>query len=165
MIVMLASFITTFFMSTFEQPSSYYSIFYISPYEVAQDLVAAALRVIRDGDASILDDGMTPSTSTSRLTPKGSQSKPGLVKRFIRRFVLGLPLVGAGSLVQMLISFQFLAPIQMLARYRGRRNRRDSSSRDMAALIVVGLLILGAARYTSIMFKFSEFTFSRQGSI
>lgn len=150
-IVMLASYITTYFMAAFEEPSSYYSysFFYISPIQVFQDLVTAAFRVLRDGDvAGILDDvSFTSPTRTSNSTPPTRPKQtPGLIMRFIRRFVLGLPLVGAGSLVHLLLSVQMLAPVQWLARYRGQRNRRDNS-RDIAALIVIGLLVVGAARY------------------
>lgn len=149
-IVMLASYITTYFMAAFEEPSSYYSysFFYISPIQVFQDLVTAAFRVLRDGDvAGILDDvSFTSPTRTSNSTPPTRPKQtPGLIMRFIRRFVLGLPLVGAGSLVHLLLSVQMLAPVQWLARYRGQRNRRDNS-RDIAALIVIGLLVVGAAR-------------------
>lgn len=150
-IVMLASYITTYFMAAFEEPSSYYSysFFYISPIQVFQDLVTAAFRVLRDGDvAGIFDDtAFTSPTRTGDSTPPSSKQTPGLIMWFIRRFVLGLPLVGAGSLVHLLLSVQMLAPVQWLARYRGQRNRRNDSSRDIAALIVIGLLVVGAARY------------------
>jgi len=150
MIVMVASYLTTYFMGAFEEPSSrhYYSFFYISPLEVAQDLVTAALRVIRDGDSSFLSEGSSqPDFSQGPQIYKmpKAQNTSGIIRRFVRRFLLGLPLVGAGSLVHMLLSIQFLAPVQWIARYRGSRSRRNNS-RDMAALFVVGLLIIGAAR-------------------
>jgi len=160
MIVMLASYITTYFMAAFEEPSNYYaySFFYISPIQVFQDLVTAAFRVLRDGDvAGILGDTVfTSPTRTSNSTPPTSKQKPGLVMRFIRRFVLGLPLVGAGSLVHLLLSVQMLAPVQWLARYRGQRNRRNNSSRDIAALIVIGLLAVGAARALIKVYQFTQ---------
>ncbi|KAF9015083.1 hypothetical protein BDQ17DRAFT_1340459 [Cyathus striatus] len=148
LVVMLASYITTYFMSWFEEPSlRYYSGFYISPLEVAQDLVTAAFRVLRDGDMSdILDeDKISFPASTSIPFHPTPRPVPGIIKRFIRRFIIGLPLVGAGSLVHMLLSLQFLGPIQWIARYRGSRNRRNNN-RDAAALIVVGLILLGALR-------------------
>lgn len=149
-IVMLASYITTYFMAAFEEPSNYYSysFFYISPIQVFQDLVTAAFRVLRDGDVvGIFDDtAFTSPTRASDSTLPRSKQTPGLIMWFIRRFVLGLPLVGAGSLVHLLLSVQMLAPVQWLARYRGQRNRRNDSSRDIAALIVIGLLVVGAAR-------------------
>ncbi|KAJ3572518.1 hypothetical protein NP233_g3027 [Leucocoprinus birnbaumii] len=153
-IVMLASYITTYFMSAFEEPtsSSYYSswFFYVSPLEVAQDLVVAALRILKEGGIDGIFDDNIP---TSRNGPRSRRSErllrpdpnPGFIKRFIKRFLLGLPLVGAGSLVHMLLSVGYLLPVQWLARYRGNRNRRDNS-RDLAALIVVALLAVGALR-------------------
>ncbi|KAF8905502.1 hypothetical protein CPB84DRAFT_1676517 [Gymnopilus junonius] len=142
-IVMMASFITTFFMSAFEHPTYYYWYSRWSPLDVAQDLVTATLRVLRDGD--ILED----SSSTVRSGPAQPLvpgPPPSLVKRFSRRFLLGLPLIGAGSLVHMLLTVPYLGPIQWIARYRGGRSRRNSNTQDIAALIVVGLLIIGALR-------------------
>ncbi len=153
-IVMLASYITTYFMSAFEQPttSSYYSwsFFYVSPFEVAQDLVVAALRILREGGIDGLDVAI-PSPSTTTLGRQAGHSprlpsNPGSIKRFIKRFLLGLPLIGAGSLVHLLLSVGFLVPVQWLARYRGNRNRREGS-RDLAALVVVALLVVGALRF------------------
>ncbi|KAF9455110.1 hypothetical protein P691DRAFT_716330 [Macrolepiota fuliginosa MF-IS2] len=153
LIVMLASYVTTYFMAAFEEPttSSYFSsVFFVSPLEVAQDLVVAALRILKEGSIDgLLDDTITP-TATSGSgrrpgRPLRPPSNPGFVRRFIKRFLLGLPLVGAGSLVHMLLSVGYLVPVQWLARYRGNRNRRDNS-RDLAALIVVALLVMGTLR-------------------
>jgi hypothetical protein len=143
---MMASYITTFFISAFETPS-YYHPFYYSPFQVAQDLVTAAFRVMKDGDmASILEDNIRPRSTTS--TPGAPLvPKPSFIIRFIQRFIIGLPLVGAGSLVHLLLSVQYLAPVQWLARYRGSRSRRNDSSRDIAALIVISLLVVGTLRY------------------
>ena len=148
LLVMIASYITTFFISAFETPSYYYHPLYSSPLEVAQDLVTAAFRVMRDGDmASILEDNIRPSTKITPKAPLVPKPRPGFIIRFIQRFIIGLPLVGAGSLVHLLLSVQFLAPVQWLARYRGSRSRRNNGSRDVAALIVVSLLVVGALRY------------------
>ena len=151
-IVMLASYVTTYFISWFEEPSyydhswSYFRI--ISPFEVATDLISAAFRVLRDGDvAGILEDDIFPTDRPRRPTGNlrfDPASQPGFVVRFIRRFLLGLPLVGAASLVQLLLSAQLLAPVQWLARYRASR-RRDNN-RDVAALIVIALIVVGALR-------------------
>ena len=143
---MTASYITTFFISAFEEPS-YYHPFYSNPFEVAQDLVTAAFRVMKDGNlAGIIEDNIRQSPSRPKA-PVASRPKPGFIIRFIQRFIIGLPLVGAGSLVHLLLSVQFLAPVQWLARYRGSRSRRNSGSRDIAALIVISLLVVGALRY------------------
>jgi hypothetical protein len=159
-IVMLASLVTTYLVSYFEEPSSdsyytwsYFGYQFVSPIDVARDLITAAFRVLKDGDiAGILDEGVFPSetgyshrqNSRGASAPFEPSSRPGVVMRFIRRFLLGLPLVGAVSVVHLLLSFQFLAPVQWLARYRGSR-RRDGT-RDVAALIVVALILVGAVR-------------------
>ena len=144
----MASFVTTFFMPAFEQPTYYYWYSRWSPLDVAQDLVTATLRVLKDGN--ILEDP-SYTVRTARNQPLTPVSPPGLIKRFIHRFLLGLPLVGAGSLVHMLLTVPYLGPIQWIARYRGGRSRRNNNSRDIAALIVVGLLIIGALRYLSLI--------------
>jgi hypothetical protein len=136
-------------MSAFEEPTTYYYSFYISPFEVAQDLVRAAFRILKDeigGDELFSKVQMPVGSNTAGPSslPKPRPS-PGLIKSFIRRFIFGLPIVGAGSLVHMLLSFGFLGPVHWLARFRGNR-RRDSNSRDIAAVIIVVLLVVGAAR-------------------
>jgi len=159
LLVMIASYITTFFISVFEAPS-YYHPFYSGPFEVAQDLVTAAFRVMKDGDmASILEDNIRQPSTTS--TPTGApivpRPRPGIIIRFIQRFIIGLPLVGAGSLVHLLLSVQYLAPVQWLARYRGSRSRRNDGSRDIAALIVISLLVVGALRALYKVYQFTQF--------
>lgn len=149
-IVMLASFITTYFMSWFEEPStdygwSFFGFRYVSPFEVATDLISAAFRVLRDGDvAGILGDDYFPRERPVHLRSPTTRSKPGLFMRLVQRFLLGLPLVGAASLVQLLLSIHLLAPVQWLARYRA--SRRRNNNRDVAAILVVVLIILGAVR-------------------
>ena len=153
---MLASFITTFFLSAFEEPTYYSPFFYVSPFDLAHDLITATLRILQDGDIiGTFDEGVpvTPrARSTTDSSPLGShKSRPklGLVKSFIRRFILGLPMVGAGSLVHMLLSAPLLGPLQWLARQRGSRRRRDQS-RDIAAMIIIVLIVVGAARFVTV---------------
>lgn len=143
----MASYVTTFFMAAFEEPTyqSYYGVWFVSPVEVAQDLVTAAFRVIRDGELSdVLEDTASYTTARGSVNIPVARPLPSIMRRFIRRFLLGLPLVGAGSLVQMLLSMHALFPVQQIARYRG--SRRNNNSRDIAALIVVSLVIVGAFR-------------------
>jgi hypothetical protein len=124
-----------------------YSSIWINPFEVAHDLIRAALRIIRD-ESGILDDVFLSRTGRTRpsiiVGPKPAPTPPGLLKRFITRIILGLPVVGAGSLVQLLMSMPMLGPVHWLARYRGSRRRENS--RDMAALVLVVLLVVGAVR-------------------
>jgi len=156
-IVMAASFITTFFMGAFETPTTYNSFYYISPIDVAQDLITAIFRIIRDGD---IFDFFTEPIGLSRNSPlatatRPDQPPPGIIKGFIRRFLIGLPLVGAGSVVHMLLSFQMLAPVQFVARYRASRSRRNNS-KDFAALIIVALVVAGAVRALYKVYKLTE---------
>ena len=148
-LVMMSSFLTTFFVTSADEPSSYWYSFYVSPIEVVGDLVRASFRIFQD-EGGILEDILlskfSPTESARRRPASPSDSKPpGVVKRFIQRFLLGLPVVGAGSLVHMLLSLPFIGPVHWLARYRGSRNRRGNS-RDLAAIVIVGLIIIGALR-------------------
>jgi hypothetical protein len=147
-IVMAASFVTTYFMSSFEEPQTdYFGFFYISPLQVAQDLITAAFRILKDGNVDIFDEAVSYTTSKGTTRSPIPQRPPGgLLRRFVRRFLLGLPLVGAGSIVQLLLSVGGLAPVRWVARFRGSRNRRNDNSRDIAALIIITLVVLGAAR-------------------
>jgi len=156
LLVMIASYITTFFISAFDEPS-YYHPFYSSPFEVARDLVTAAFRVMKDGDlAGIIEANIQhpPSRPEAPVVPS---PQPGIMIRFIQRFIIGLPLVGAGSLVHLLLSVHFLAPVQWLARYRGSRSRRNNGSQDIAALIVISLLVVGALRALYKVYQFTQF--------
>ncbi|KAJ7125657.1 hypothetical protein C8R43DRAFT_1029830 [Mycena crocata] len=156
LLVLLSSFITTYFMSWFEEPSeSYYyrsNFFFVSPLEIAQDLIRAALRILQDEDGEdgpIFGRGDTPFASS---TP---HSEPGIFKSFIRRFLLGLPVIGAGSIVHMLLSLPFISPVHFLARYRSSSRRRDSS-RDIASLIIIVLVLVGAARALMKVYGFTQ---------
>lgn len=74
-------------------------------------------------------------------TPKYSPGPPSFFRRFIRRFLLGLPVVGAGAVVQMLSSL----PLGFhWFRWRSRRN--TGNSRDIATLLFVAMVLIGAAR-------------------
>lgn len=140
-------------MSAFQETTvnRYYSSwtpFYVSPWDVARDLVTAALRILQDGDvAGILDTATSQRRAPPPVPgdPAPSPGKAGVLKAFISRIVIGLPLVGASSLVWMMLSVPFLGPVHWLARYRGNR-RRNNNSRDITAFIIVLLLALGAAR-------------------
>jgi len=152
-IVLFSSYITTYFMGVFEDPSwssnsYFYSYYYISPWDVGKDLIRAALRILKDENSFAFDEEalFTRSTAKVNAPPFVARAPPGILKRFLKRFILGLPVVGAGSLVQMLLSLPFLGPVHWLARYRGNRSRRGDT-RDVAAMVVIMLLLVGAARY------------------
>jgi hypothetical protein len=156
-LVYASSFLTTTFLSSLDDPSynSYgSSAIYVAsgggywtwtnPYSVGRDLVRAALRIIQDEAGDVFD----PDALLTSFAPDDAETIPkyGIFWRFIRRFILGLPVVGAASLVHMLFSVPLLGPIQWIARSRGNRGRRSSGSRDTAAVFIIILLAIGALR-------------------
>ena len=114
------------------------------PVSVGRDLVRAALRIIQDETGGLFD----PDAFSSSTAPGSAEvvSNPGILWRFVRRCILGLPVVGAASLVHMLFSLPLLGPLQWIARSRGNRGRRGNGSRDTAAVVIIFLLAVGALR-------------------
>ena len=145
-----ASFVATFladFLDLDEPPRS--TVIYVgvgwdwvNPIEVFYNLMRLVTRVLQD--EKILGDDSASSFGTSS-TQGRMRSPSSLIATFIRRVIIGVPVVGVASLIQLLFSIHLLAPVNMLARYRGR-NRRDSS-RDIAMIIVLGAVLLGILRY------------------
>jgi len=142
-IVYVSSFITTACFGLFERgvsEDSYAFSYYIYPIETLRDLVSSTLSILND-EFGIIDrpEGLH--------RPVPLIAKPdSFVVRLVKKFLLGLPLVGIGSLIQMVLSMPILGPIQWLARYRSSRGRRGST-RDMTAIVVVGLMVIGAIRF------------------
>ncbi|TRM60233.1 hypothetical protein BD626DRAFT_505873 [Schizophyllum amplum] len=166
-LVMLSSVITTYLMARLDEDAGYNywyygGPFYVAPYDLMRDLIRAALRILQDGDVTTLLDeaafGRAGDMRGKRLPPLEvpvARGQPGLVMRLLRRFVLGLPVVGAGSLIQMLLTVGYLAPIHWLARYRARRRTRGGGG-DVAALVIVGLLLVGAFRALYTVYQFTR---------
>lgn len=168
-IVFASSFLTTTFISSLDEPSScdsygssavylatggsYWA--WTNPYSVGRDLVRAALRIIQDETGGLFDpDAFLDSTAPERAE---TLSDRGIVWRFVRRCILGLPVVGAASLVHMLFSLPLLGPLQWIARSRGNRGRRGGSgSRDTAAVVIIFLLAVGALRVVYQVYRFTE---------
>jgi hypothetical protein len=156
-IVFASSFLTSTILASLDDPvydsygsSSIYLTMgggywaWTNPYSVGRDLVRAALRIIQDETGGILDpEALSFSTA---LDSAEALSDRGIVWRFVRRFILGLPVVGAASLVHMLFSLPLLSPLQWIARSRGNRGNRRSGSRDTAAVVIIFLLAVGALR-------------------
>ncbi|KAK7468816.1 hypothetical protein VKT23_003316 [Stygiomarasmius scandens] len=166
-LTLVSSTITTYLLSVFQEPSYstssvYVSSFgwYISPLEVVRDLVRAALNIIRDNDlGGVLGE---PDFLSQRDTRPISELPPqSALKKFVQRFVIGLPLLGAGSLIHMLLSMPFIAPVQWIARYRGNRRRNNNSSSDITSLIIIVLIAVGAARALHTVYKWTE-SFTRR---
>jgi hypothetical protein len=158
-LVFCASFITTYFMRAFEEPpwehesEYFYFSYHMFPFDVGKDLIRAAIRILKDRDA--LDEKPFFTGPEVDVTTAAAQTPPGLLKIFLGRLLLGLPVVGAISLVQMLLTMPFLGPVHWMARYRGNHSRRQQDTRDFAAVVLVALLLVGAAR---VLFKVYELT-------
>jgi hypothetical protein len=135
-LVMISSFLTTLLLRPFDPhtPTEGYSIIWGYGYggNFAIDFVRAMLNVLNDQEAAVSSAGAA------------DHQPPSILRRFVVRFLVGLPLVSAASLVQLFYSPIF-APLQGLARYRGRRRNRDNN--DFVTLFLIGLVLYGAARY------------------
>jgi hypothetical protein len=168
-IVFGSSFLTTTLVSSLDEPPESYTSYdsttiYLSsgwsywawtnPYSVGRDLVRAALRIIQDETGGLFD----PDAFSSSAAPGSAEpvSNPSIVWRFVRRCVLGLPVVGAASLIHMLFSLPLLGPLQWIARSRGNRGRRGDGSRDTAAVVIILLLAVGALRVIYQVYKLTE---------
>jgi hypothetical protein len=137
-LVMVSSFITTLFFRPFDSDydsgrSSYFFYWSSGPFDFVYDFVRSTLGIIQDQESRLYRN-----RSYRQYKP------PGFFRRFVNRFLMGLPLVSAGSLLQ-LLSMPLMAPLQLLTRWRGYRRNRDTA--DFATIIIVGLIILGAAKY------------------
>ena len=144
LLVMLSSYVTSYFLASIEEQSMFgTTYFFVSPIDVAQDLVRAAIRILRDQD--ILPLELEVPQSLKAPIPSRLPDPPGLLGSFVRRFLLGLPIVGVGSLIHMILTLPFMGPLQWVARWRGNRTRRGTD-RDLAAAVIVIFIVIGAAR-------------------
>ena len=117
--------------------------YYVSPTEFAGNLIRTVLRIIRDEDIildeTLLKSGRPLRTDMPRARPRG------FLANFVRRVIIGIPVVGAASLIQFLLSMSMLGPFHFATQLRGR-NRRESS-RDIATILVLIAILYGAYRY------------------
>lgn len=144
LIVYISSFVTAACFGLFEQgvseESSTFS-YYFYPIDTFKALVSSTLSILNDEFGII--EGLRHS---SQNPPTPLSTKPDtLIIRLVKKFLLGLPLVGIGSLIQMILSMPILGPVHWIARYRSSRGRR-ASTRDMTAIIIIGLMVIGALR-------------------
>lgn len=113
---------------------------FYSPLDVISNLVRATVSIFVDDkllDEAILQNSRPQSTPSMRSRGK----PPGFLKRLVRRFLMGLPVVGAGSIAHMLLSVPL--PFHWL-RFRPYNRGRDS--KDLVALLIVAVVLMGAAR-------------------
>lgn len=148
-LVYCASFIATFFTNRWDdgQPSGYFffGTYYVSPYGVAKDLLRLAMGVLTDEDYDFIPTG-DPSSGNGSPTHPLSRVSQGSIPAFLRRVIIGLPVVGVASLVQMLWTMSMLTPFHFFARLRGRGNSRRERSKDLATIIILVAIVAGAIR-------------------
>ncbi|TFK94437.1 zf-C3HC4-domain-containing protein [Polyporus arcularius HHB13444] len=143
-LVLLSSFVTTYFMGDDDEYS--FTVWY--PYEIFRNLVRMTLGIL-------VDDRMLDATviRSKPGMPRVMEPRrpPSLLQRLFTRFLLGLPVVGAGSIAHLLMSIPL--PFTWL-RFRTRRAR--SQSRDMMALIILAVVLAGAARALYKVYQLTE---------
>ena len=136
-LLFFSSFITTYLISG----SGEDSYFIVYPWETFREVIRTAVCVLTDQGC----DGFTyplrkhPNGKLRYPTPR---KPPTLLGRFIRRLLLGLPTVGAGSILNMLWSLPF--PITHWLRVRLRRTGRNGS--DVMSVILLTVVLIGAGR-------------------
>ncbi|KAH8835729.1 hypothetical protein DL96DRAFT_1666390 [Flagelloscypha sp. PMI_526] len=155
LLTVASSFITTGLMSLFDpteaEDDMYY--FYFSPISLTRDLIRAALRILADGDPTGMFDGTIPKRPRGdipNVMPK-AQRGPGLLGRFL----LGLPILSASALVQLVAQGFAYGPLHWMARFRTNRRRNDNS-RDVVSVVLVVLLLIGAIRAISKVYDFTR---------
>ncbi len=134
-LVLLSSFVTTYFVGDDDSSTYTYSFYY--PVEIFRNLVKMTISILVDD--RMLDDSILRQKAGNRI--RQPHSPPSLLQRLFRRFLLGLPVVGAGSVAHMLMSIPL--PFHWL-RLRTRRTGRQS--KDLMALIILAVVLAGAAR-------------------
>ncbi|KAI0801154.1 zf-C3HC4-domain-containing protein [Fomes fomentarius] len=144
-LVLLSSFVTTYFVGDDDSSTYTYSFYY--PVEIFRNLVKMTIGILVDD--RMLDDSILRQKAGTRI--RQPRSPPSLLQRFFRRFLLGLPVVGAGSVAHMLMSIPL--PFHWL-RFRTRRTGRQS--KDLMALIILAVVLAGAARALYKVYKFTE---------
>ncbi|KAL5495309.1 hypothetical protein ACEPAI_772 [Sanghuangporus weigelae] len=154
----IASFTVTFFMSEDYTPRSTFFFFgwnWVTPDEVAYNLMRIVLRILRDEDI-IIDENTLRAPLRAAPTKPITPRKLGAFANFIHRIIIGIPVLGVASLVQLFWSMSFLGPVNLLARRLGRGRNRRESSRDIATLIILGAIILGALRALRGVYRLTE---------
>ena len=144
LLVMFSSYVTSYFLASIEEQSAFgTTYFFVSPVDVAQDVVRAAIRILHDLD--VLPPDVHVPTSPESSTPIRLPQPSSFLGRFVRRFLLGLPIVGVGSLIHMILTLPFMGPLQWIARWRGSRTRRGND-RDLAAALILIFIVIGVVR-------------------
>lgn len=137
LLLFVSSFVTTYLISGTSEDS----YFVVYPWETFREVVRTAVCVLTDTSCND-PRAMLYKNKAGKLSHPIPKRPPTLLANFARRLLLGLPTVGAGSLLNMLWSLPF--PITHWLRARLRRSSRNSS--DFMTLILLAAVVIGAAR-------------------
>jgi len=147
-LVLCSSFVTTSMLS--DDGGKAYVYGFYSPFDVISNLVRATVSIFVDD--KLLDEGILQTSKPQSTAGIRSRGKPpGFLKRLVRRFLLGLPVVGAGSIAHMLLSVPL--PFHWV-RFRPYNRGRDS--KDLVALLIVAVVLMGAARALYKVYQLTE---------
>lgn len=146
-LVLLCSFVTTYFAGG-DDDDAMFTYTYWYPLEIFRSLVRMTVGILTDDN--IIDNRVLRHRTRS-APPREPQAPPGILLRLFRRFLLGLPVVGAGSVAHMLMSIPF--PFHWL---RLRTRRAGRQSKDFMALIVLAVVLAGAVRHEPVLILHSE---------
>ena len=85
---------------------------------------------------------------TRRRDPRTAYSPPSLPVRLVRRFLLGLSLVGIISFISLLLSLSLLAPLQVfrIHFFGNQRNNRNQGGLDGITILVIGFVAIGVVK-------------------
>jgi hypothetical protein len=77
-----------------------------------------------------------------------STDGPSLFVRLMRRFLLGISLVGIVSFISLLLSLSLLAPFQVFRfhLFGNQRNNRNQGGLDVVTILVIGFVIIGVVK-------------------
>ncbi|KAJ3551445.1 hypothetical protein NM688_g4698 [Phlebia brevispora] len=144
LLLFCSSFVTTYLISG----TSDDSYFFVYPWDTFREVMRSVACAITD----IPCDDRNVSARARRMGERMRGQRPTLLNRFVRRLLLGLPTVGAGSVLNMIWSLPF--PIHSWIRMRLRRGSRSTS--DLATLIFLAAIIIGAARALFKVYQLTE---------
>ncbi|PSS37609.1 hypothetical protein PHLCEN_2v536 [Hermanssonia centrifuga] len=116
--------------------------------ETFRDVLRTAVCALTDAPC----EEVILSARTRRVRARVQKAPPTLLNRFVRRLLLGLPTVGAGSILNML----FTLPIPFTHWIRVRLRRGSRSSSDITTLILLAVIIIGAMRALFKVYRLTE---------
>jgi len=159
LLVFAASFVGSFVLRYFDNSDftySSYSYWFYDPISATQNFIAYAIRLMDETAESTLMDSSQGNMDWSRGTPyKMADTQPGIIIRLLRRFILGLGVVGVTGFVQWIWSMSLTSFMHLWGPRGGRRDRRNRGQSALS-LIVILLVLAGAARALMQVYRLVE---------